>query len=168
MSDAQRPLVGIVMGSESDLPAMQRCAEVLAGYGIAHELGVMSAHRAPEAVRAYASSARERGIRVLVAGAGAAAHLPGVVASLTTLPVIGVPLPGTPLNGFDSLLAIVQMPPGVPVATVAVGDMGARNAGHLAAQILALGDPGIAAAVERTRAAMAENVRLPEGFAPGS
>ncbi|TMC50678.1 MAG: 5-(carboxyamino)imidazole ribonucleotide mutase [Chloroflexi bacterium] len=160
------PLVGIVMGSESDLPIMQRCAEVLDEYGIAHEVGVMSAHRAPEVVRDYARSARERGLRVLVAGAGAAAHLPGVLASQTSLPVIGVPLAGTPLAGFDALLAIVQMPPGVPVATVAVGEMGARNAGHLAAQMLALADPQVAAAVERVRGAMAAKSRLPEGFTP--
>src|SRR5207302_2685373 len=144
------------------------CGEVLDQYGIGWELGVMSAHRAPEVVRAYAAAARDRGLRILVAGAGAAAHLPGVLASLTTLPVIGVPLAGTPLSGFDALLAIVQMPPGIPVATVAVGDMGARNAAHLAAQILALSDPAIAGAVERTRAAMAEKVHLPKGFAPGS
>lgn len=162
------PLVGIVMGSESDLPVMQKCGEVLDDYGIAHEIGVMSAHRAPDVVRAYAAAARDRGLRVLVAGAGAAAHLPGVLASLTTLPVIGVPLAGTPLSGFDALLAIVQMPPGVPVATVAVGDMGARNAGHLAAQILAVGDPSVAAAVQRVRQGMRSKVRLPEGFTPGA
>jgi 5-(carboxyamino)imidazole ribonucleotide mutase len=164
MSDV---LVGIVMGSESDMATMQRCAEVLDGYGISSEIGVMSAHRAPDTVRAYATSARGRGLRVLVAGAGAAAHLPGVLASMTTLPVIGVPLSGTPLSGFDALLSIVQMPPGVPVATVAVGEMGARNAAHLAAQILALSDPAIAEAVERTRAAMRETVRPPEGFSAG-
>jgi phosphoribosylaminoimidazole carboxylase PurE protein len=157
-------LVGIVMGSESDMSVMQRCTEVLDGYGIASEIGVMSAHRAPDVVRAYASSARDRGLRVLVAGAGAAAHLPGVMASMTTLPVIGVPLSGTPLSGFDALLSVVQMPPGIPVATVAVGEMGARNAGHLAAQILALSDAAIAEAVERMRAGMRAKVRLPEGF----
>jgi phosphoribosylaminoimidazole carboxylase PurE protein len=157
-------LVGIVMGSESDMSVMQRCTEVLDGYGIASEIGVMSAHRAPDVVRAYASSARDRGLRVLVAGAGAAAHLPGVMASMTTLPVIGVPLSGTPLHGFDALLSVVQMPPGIPVATVAVGEMGARNAGHLAAQILALSDAVIAEAVERMRAGMRAKVRLPEGF----
>lgn len=161
------PLVGIVMGSESDLPVMRLCADVLAEYGIASETGVMSAHRAPEVVRAYALSARERGLRVIVAGAGAAAHLPGVVASMTTLPVIGVPLAGTPLSGFDALLAIVQMPPGIPVATVAVGEMGARNAGHLAAEILAVSDPDVAAAVEKARARMRQKVQLPEGFLPG-
>ena len=159
-----QPLVGIVVGSESDLPVMQKCVDVLTGYGIASEIGVMSAHRAPDVVHAYVSRARERGLRVLVAGAGAAAALPGVVASATTLPVIGVPLAATPLNGFDSLLSIVQMPPGIPVATVAVGDMGARNAGHLAAQIIAVSDPAVAAAIDRARADMRTKVQLPEGF----
>jgi phosphoribosylaminoimidazole carboxylase PurE protein len=162
VSDA--PVVGIVVGSKSDLPVMSRCAEVLEEYGVASEIGVMSAHRAPETVRSYALRARERGLRLLVAGAGAAAHLPGVLASLTTLPVIGVPLAGTPLGGFDALLSIVQMPPGIPVATVAVGEMGARNAAHLAARILALSDPAVADAVERVRGAMRETVQLPEGF----
>lgn len=160
------PRVGIVMGSESDMATMQKCGDVLDEYGVPWEIGVMSAHRAPDVVRAYAAQARDRGLRVLVAGAGAAAHLPGVLASLTTLPVIGVPLAGTPLSGFDALLAIVQMPPGVPVATVAVGDMGARNAAHLAAEILALSDPGVAAAVERMRGGMGAKVKLPEGFRP--
>jgi phosphoribosylaminoimidazole carboxylase PurE protein len=164
MSDA---LVGIVMGSESDLAVMRLCAEVLEQYGIASETGVMSAHRAPEVVRSYATQAQSRGIRVLVAGAGAAAHLPGVLASLTTLPVIGVPLAGTPLQGFDSLLSIVQMPPGVPVATVAVGEMGARNAAHLAAEILALSDPALAARVGEMRRSMASRVKLPDGFSAG-
>lgn len=159
-----QPRVGILVGSESDLPVMQKCLDVLADYGIEGEIGVASAHRAPDVVHAYVSRARERGIKVLVAGAGAAAALPGVVASATTLPVIGVPLAATPLNGFDSLLSIVQMPPGIPVATVAVGDMGARNAGHLAAQIIALTDPEVAAAIDRQRAKMRQNVKLPEGF----
>src|SRR4030081_1929781 len=133
-------MVGIVVGSESDLEVMSKCGEVLDTYGIGWG-------GAGEIVRSYARQATDRGLRVLVAGAGAAAHLPGVLASLTTLPVIGVPLASTPLSGFDSLLSIVQMPPGIPVATVAVGDMGARNAGHLAAQILALSDDDVAAAV---------------------
>jgi len=158
--------VGIVVGSASDLQVMQKCGEVLDGYGIGWEIGVMSAHRAADTVRAYAGQARERGIRVLVAGAGAAAHLPGVLASLTTLPVIGVPLAATPLAGFDSLLSIVQMPPGIPVATVAVGDMGARNAGHLAAEILALVEPEVEQAIQRLRATMREGVQLPDGFVP--
>jgi len=160
------PRVGIVVGSESDLGAMGRCGEVLDEYGIPWEIGVMSAHRAPHAVRAYALQAESRGLRVLVAGAGAAAHLPGVLASLTTLPVIGVPLAGTPLQGFDSLLSIVQMPPGVPVATVAVGEMGARNAAHLAAEILALTDPELASRVRARRAELATRVQLPDGFDP--
>jgi len=145
---------------------MRACAAVLDEYGVGWEIGVMSAHRAGDVVRAYGTSARDRGLRVLVAGAGAAAHLPGVLASLTTLPVIGVPLAATPLAGFDSLLSIVQMPPGIPVATVAVGDMGARNAGHLAAEIIALFDPEVAGALEQARARMREKVQLPEGFEP--
>ncbi len=161
------PRVGIVVGSESDLPVMRKCGEVLDGYRIAWEIGVMSAHRAGDVVRGYALAAKARGIRVLVAGAGAAAHLPGVLASLTPLPVIGVPLAATPLAGFDSLLSIVQMPPGIPVATVAVGDMGARNAGHLAAEIIALEDPTVEKAILEQRARMRESVQLPEGFSAG-
>ena len=162
------PRVGIVMGSESDLPVMRLCGEVLDEYGVTWEIGVMSAHRAPDVVSAYARQAERRGLRVLVAGAGAAAHLAGVVASGTPLPVIGVPLAGSPLAGFDSLLSTVQMPPGVPVATVAVGEMGARNAGHLAARIIALTDPEVAAAVRARRQEMSGRVRLPEGFDPGA
>ena len=156
--------VGIVVGSKSDLPVMNKCGEVLDGYGIGWEIGVMSAHRAGDVVRGYALAAKARGLRVLVAGAGAAAHLPGVLASLTTLPVIGVPLAATPLAGFDSLLSIVQMPPGIPVATVAVGDMGARNAGHLAAEILAVSDPDVERAILAQRTRMRETVELPPGF----
>jgi phosphoribosylaminoimidazole carboxylase PurE protein len=159
--------VGIVMGSDSDLAAMRLCGEVLDEYGVGWEIGVMSAHRAPHVVRAYALQAEGRGLRVLVAGAGAAAHLPGVLASLTALPVIGVPLAGTPLSGMDALLSIVQMPPGVPVATVAVGEMGARNAAHLAVRILALSDPDLAAQLQKRRGEMGSRVRLPEGFEPG-
>lgn len=158
--------VGIVVGSESDLATMQKAGEVLDTYGVAWEIGVMSAHRAGDVVRSYAQQAAGRGLRVLIAGAGAAAHLPGVLASLTPLPVVGVPLAATPLAGFDSLLSIVQMPPGIPVATVAVGDMGARNAGHLAAQILALGDEAVAAKLAEHRARMRESARPPQGFAP--
>jgi phosphoribosylaminoimidazole carboxylase PurE protein len=159
-------MVGIVVGSESDLAVMSKCGEVLDTYGIGWEIGVMSAHRAGDVVRSYARQAHDRGLRVIVAGAGAAAHLPGVLASLTTLPVIGVPLAATPLNGFDALLSIVQMPPGIPVATVAVGDMGARNAGHLAAQIIALFDEHIAQALAAHRGRMHETARPPEGFIP--
>jgi len=162
--NATVPRVGIVVGSESDLAVMRRCGEVLDSYGIGWEIGVMSAHRASDVVRAYALAARARGLRVLVAGAGAAAHLPGVLASLTILPVIGVPLASTPLAGFDSLLSIVQMPPGIPVATVAVGEMGAKNAGHLAALILGLGEPDVTTAILAHRARMQESVQLPEGL----
>src|SRR3984893_4576925 len=156
--------VGIVVGSESDLQVMRKCGELLDTYGIGWEIGVMSAHRASDVVRAYALAAKARGIKVLVAGAGAAAHLPGVLASQTILPVIGVPLAATPLAGFDSLLSIVQMPPGIPVATVAVGPMGARNAGHLAAEIIGLFDADVAARIKEERARMRSKVQLPEGF----
>jgi phosphoribosylaminoimidazole carboxylase PurE protein len=158
--------VGIVVGSKSDLGVMEGCTKVLDNYGIEWEQGVISAHRAPDAVRKYASSARERGLKVLIGGAGAAAHLPGVLASLTTLPVIGVPIAATPLAGFDSLLSIVQMPPGVPVATVAIGEMGARNAAHLTAQILALSDERIHERIAEFRAKQAESAELPEGAIP--
>ncbi|MFN2569136.1 MAG: 5-(carboxyamino)imidazole ribonucleotide mutase [Candidatus Dormibacteria bacterium] len=154
--------VGIVVGSESDLEVMNRCGAVLGEYGIGWEIGVMSAHRAPDAVHTYSSQARHRGLQVLIAGAGGAAHLPGVVASRTTLPVIGVPLPSTALQGMDSLLSIVQMPAGIPVATVAIGEPGARNAAHLAAEIIAVGDARVAEAVDRFRAGMRERVRPPE------
>jgi 5-(carboxyamino)imidazole ribonucleotide mutase len=157
-------MVGIVVGSESDLDVMSKCCKVLDEYGIGWEMGVMSAHRAGDVVRSYAQQAAQRGLRVLVAGAGAAAHLPGVLASLTTLPVIGVPLAATPLSGFDSLLSIVQMPPGIPVATVAVGDMGARNAGHLAAEIIGLFDGDVAASLTRGfRPVVGERTRVSSG-----
>jgi 5-(carboxyamino)imidazole ribonucleotide mutase len=132
------PLVGIVMGSDSDWPIMALAADVLAEFGVAHEIGVVSAHRMPEEMVDYGRTAADRGLRVIIAGAGGAAHLPGMLASLTPLPVIGVPVPLANLDGLDSLLSIVQMPAGVPVATVAVGN--ARNAGLLAVRILAAGD----------------------------
>jgi phosphoribosylaminoimidazole carboxylase PurE protein len=157
--------VGIVVGSTSDLEVMASCTAVLDGYGIGSETAVISAHRAPETLRSYAAQAADRGLEVMIAAAGAAAHLPGVLAALVTLPVIGVPLAATPLAGFDSLMSIVQMPPGVPVATVAVGSMGARNAGHLAALILARGDSALTASIVRTRAELGK-VQLPEGFVP--
>lgn len=135
MSDA--PVVGIVMGSESDRPIMQRCVEVLDSYEIAHEVVVRSAHRDPEGCRAWATEAEGRGLKVLIAAAGGAAHLPGVVAAWSTLPVIGVPMAAGALGGLDALLSISQMPAGIPVATVAIGEPGAKNAAHLAAAILA-------------------------------
>lgn len=135
------PVVGVLMGSDSDVPTMAECARVLEDYGVPYDFRVLSAHRTPEDAATYARDAADRGIRVLVAGAGGAAHLAGAMAAHSTLPVIGVPLDSSPLGGFDALLATVQMPPGVPVAAVGVGSMGAKNAGHLAVAILALGDP---------------------------
>jgi phosphoribosylaminoimidazole carboxylase PurE protein len=140
-----RPLVGVVMGSDSDWPVMQAAAEALAEFDVPHEVDVVSAHRMPREMLAYGERAAERGLRVLVAGAGGAAHLPGMLAAVTPLPVIGVPVPLRHLDGMDSLLSIVQMPAGVPVATVSVG--GARNAGLLAVRVLAAGDDERAAAL---------------------
>lgn len=151
MSNNNKPRVAIVMGSESDRPFMSETEKLLGDLGIPSRLDVMSAHRTPAKVHELAATAREQGIEVVIAGAGGAAHLPGVIASWTTLPVIGVPLPTSDLNGLDALLAIVQMPAGVPVATVAVGKAGARNAAILAAQIIATGDETVRAAVERHR-----------------
>ncbi len=133
--------VGILMGSDSDLPVMNEAAAALKEFGIPYEMHVMSAHRSPELVVKFVSAARDNGIRVLIAGAGGAAHLAGVVAAHTILPVIGIPVDSTPLSGFDALLSTVQMPAGIPVATVAVGKMGARNAGILAAEMIALAEP---------------------------
>ncbi|NWJ45197.1 MAG: 5-(carboxyamino)imidazole ribonucleotide mutase [Chloroflexi bacterium] len=133
------PLVGIIMGSDSDLPTLKPAAEICAQFGVAYEIRVVSAHRTPLDMAEYALSAHQRGIKVIIAGAGGAAHLPGMVAAHTPLPVIGVPVLSETLRGFDSLLSIVQMPPGVPVATVAIG--AGKNAGLLAVQILATSDP---------------------------
>jgi 5-(carboxyamino)imidazole ribonucleotide mutase len=142
---ATPPLVSVVMGSDSDWNVMSDAAAALAEFGIAHEVEVVSAHRTPRRMIAFGSEAAGRGIRVIIAGAGGAAHLPGMLASVTTLPVIGVPVPLKTLDGMDSLLSIVQMPAGIPVATVSIG--GARNAGLLAARILASGDPALTAAL---------------------
>src|SRR5207249_10626898 len=130
------------MGSESDRPTIQRCCEVLDGYGVSYEVVVRSAHRDPEGCRQWATQAEGRGLKVLIAAAGGAAHLQGVVAAWSVLPVIGVPMSAGALGGLDALLSMAQMPAGIPVATVAIGEAGARNAGHLAAGILALADPG--------------------------
>lgn len=143
--------MGILMGSESDRGVMALAAEVLADLGVPSEMLVMSAHRNPDLVADYSAGAEGRGVRVLIAGAGLAAHLAGAVAARTTLPVIGVPLEGGPLNGLDSLLSTVMMPRGVPVATVAIGSHGARNAGFLAASILALQDPALAGRLKAKR-----------------
>jgi 5-(carboxyamino)imidazole ribonucleotide mutase len=151
------PRVGVVMGSDSDLPVMAAAGEALAELGIAHEVRVVSAHRTPHEMLAYAGSAAGRGLQVLVAGAGGAAHLPGMLAAATPLPVIGVPVPLRHLDGLDSLLSIVQMPAGVPVATVAIG--AARNGGLLAARILALADPDLMRAMEAFQADLAATAR---------
>ncbi|MCL4413369.1 MAG: 5-(carboxyamino)imidazole ribonucleotide mutase [Actinobacteria bacterium] len=147
------PRVGVVMGSKSDLAVMLPASETLAELNISHELRVVSAHRTPEGMLAYGRDARGRGLDVIIAGAGGAAHLPGMLAAMTTLPVIGVPVPLRYLDGIDSLLSIVQMPSGVPVATVAIG--AARNAALLAARILAVGDPALADALAGLTATMA-------------
>lgn len=144
------PQVGLIMGSDSDWPTMEAAAEALAEFGIPFEVGVVSAHRTPQKMLDYARSAAGRGIRVVIAGAGGAAHLPGMVASATPLPVIGVPVPLKHLDGMDSLLSIVQMPAGVPVATVSIG--GARNAGLLAVRILAAADPALRERMEAFQA----------------
>lgn len=149
--------VEVVMGSKSDLPVMQKAADALSELGVAVMVRVVSAHRTPRDMVDYGATAEERGVRVIIAGAGGAAHLPGMLASLTSLPVIGVPVPLANLDGLDSLLSIVQMPPGVPVATVGVG--AARNAGLLAARILALGDPELARRLELARDALAASAR---------
>jgi len=141
--------VGVVMGSDSDLPVMQGAVDVLDELGVAHEVRVVSAHRTPHEMIAYGTDAAGRGLQVIIAGAGGAAHLPGMLAAVTTLPVIGVPVKTTALQGLDSLLSIVQMPKGVPVATVAID--GGRNAGLLAVQILALADPDLAVRLRATR-----------------
>jgi 5-(carboxyamino)imidazole ribonucleotide mutase len=146
------PLVGIIMGSQSDWPIMRHAAEALATLGVPFETRIVSAHRTPERLFAYAKAAAGRGLKVIVAGAGGAAHLPGMTASLTELPVLGVPIPTKALGGRDSLLSIVQMPAGVPVGTLAIGEAGATNAGLLAAQILALSDPALARRVAEARA----------------
>ena len=150
--DLRKPLVGVAMGSDSDLPTVQRCLETLEEFDISYDVRVLSAHRTPEQVHQYASTARLNGFRILIAAAGGAAHLAGVLASLTTIPVIGIPIETSSLGGTDSLYSTVQMPAGVPVATVAIGPAGARNAALLAAEILALHDEELHARLLQFRA----------------
>lgn len=160
-----QPLVGILMGSDSDWPVMEHAARALKEFGIAFEARVLSAHRTPDQATRYAEEAESRGLACLIAGAGGAAHLAGVLASKTALPVLGVPMPSKHLNGLDSLLSTVQMPGGVPVATFAIGEGGARNAGLFAVQILAGRDPALAARFKAHRRAVEERVlaiKLPE------
>lgn len=152
------PQVGLIMGSKSDWDTMKAAAEVLDALGVAYEAKVVSAHRTPKRLYDYATSAKSRGLKIIIAGAGGAAHLPGMAASMTPLPVLGVPVKSKDLKGLDSLLSIVQMPKGVPVGTLAIGEAGAANAGIMAAQILALGDATLAARVDAFRAAQTEAV----------
>ena len=160
----KKPLVGIIMGSASDWETMKAASEVLEDFGVAHETEIVSAHRTPDTLMRYAASAESRGLKVLIAGAGGAAHLPGMAASKTCLPVLGVPVSSRALKGLDSLLSIAQMPRGIAVGTLAIGEPGAANAGHLAAQILALSDPALALRVKAFRARQTAKVlkgRLP-------
>lgn len=149
-------IVGVVMGSDSDLDTMRPAAEILSDFGVAHEMRILSAHRTPEAMFEYATTAAERGLKIIIAGAGGAAHLPGMIASLTRLPVIGVPVKSSALNGLDSLYSIVQMPKGVPVATVAIGN--GQNAGLLAVRILAISDKRLKAELEAFHDAQQDRV----------
>jgi len=160
------PLVAIVMGSSSDLPVMQGAAEMLGHFDVPHEVRVVSAHRTPREMLAFGEEAAGRGLRVLIAGAGGAAHLPGMLAAVTPLPVIGVPVALAQLDGLDSLLSIVQMPKGVPVATVAVN--GARNAGLLAVRILAVGDAGLTAKMEAFQTDIASDARAQDADVSGT
>jgi 5-(carboxyamino)imidazole ribonucleotide mutase len=160
MTTETSPLVGVIMGSRSDWETMRHAAETLAALGVAHETRVVSAHRTPMRLYEYAASAAGRGIKVIIAGAGGAAHLPGMAASMTVLPVLGVPVESHALKGMDSLLSIVQMPGGVPVGTLAIGKAGAINAGLMAASILALSDARLAERLAAWRAAQTEGVPL--------
>lgn len=158
-------MIGIVMGSDSDLPTMQSAADVCYEFGVAYELRVVSAHRTPQDMAEYGTTAHTRGVKVIIAGAGGAAHLPGMLAAYSPLPVIGVPVQSKALSGLDSLLSIVQMPAGVPVATVAIG--GGRNAGLLAIQILAISDPELRAKIVAYKQGLAEQSRAKNKNLPG-
>ena len=158
------PLVGIVLGSESDRPTMEEGTRTLSDFGVPFEVVVASAHRSPDLVDRYVRGAEERGLRVIIAAAGGAAHLAGAIAARTVLPVIGVPLEATGLGGLDALLSTVQMPPGVPVATVSVGTWGARNAAILATEILATADPALRERLREFKAAMARKIEAASGF----
>lgn len=153
------PKVGVIMGSQSDWPVMEQACAVLDQLGVAYEAQIVSAHRTPQRLYEYATGARGRGLKVIIAGAGGAAHLPGMAASMTPLPVLGVPVQSRALSGIDSLLSIAQMPKGVPVGTLAIGEAGAANAGILAASIIALEDPGVAAKLDAFRAAQTDAVQ---------
>lgn len=155
---AKTPLVGVIMGSKSDWPTMKNAADMLRALGVPFETKIVSAHRTPDRLSAYAKSAKERGLNVIIAGAGGAAHLPGMVASMTALPVLGVPVESKALSGMDSLLSIVQMPGGIPVGTLAIGTPGAKNAGLMAASIVALQDAAVAKKLDAWRAKQTADV----------
>ncbi|MDX2265663.1 MAG: 5-(carboxyamino)imidazole ribonucleotide mutase [Hyphomicrobiales bacterium] len=163
MPKTSQPLVGVIMGSQSDWPTLRAAAAVLDDLGVAYETRVVSAHRTPQRLYDYAATAQARGLKVIIAGAGGAAHLPGMTAAMTLLPVLGVPVKSAALAGMDSLYSIVQMPAGVPVGTLAIGEAGATNAGLLAAQILALSDAALAARLEAWRAERTAAVPLEPG-----
>jgi 5-(carboxyamino)imidazole ribonucleotide mutase len=160
MPATRKPLVGLIMGSQSDWPTLKPASEILASLGVAHESRIVSAHRTPGRMNAYAKRAAGRGLKVIIAGAGGAAHLPGMTASMTTLPVLGVPVESRALKGLDSLLSIVQMPGGIPVATFAIGEAGAKNAALHAAAILALSDKALAKRLAAWRARQTDAVAL--------
>ena len=157
-SASAKPVVGIIMGSRSDWPTLQKAAEILTELGVPYETKVVSAHRTPDRLVSYSKSARERGLKVIIAGAGGAAHLPGMVASMTSLPVLGVPVKSSALSGLDSLLSIVQMPKGIPVGTLAIGEAGAANAGILAASMLANTDEALLKRLDAFRKAQTDSV----------
>lgn len=156
--DTTLPKVGVIMGSQSDWPVMQKACEMLEEMGVSYESRIVSAHRTPERLVDYATNAKQRGLHVIIAGAGGAAHLPGMAAAMTPLPVLGVPVQSRTLNGIDSLLSIAQMPKGVPVGTLAIGEAGAANAGILAASIIGLHDADVAAKLEAFRARQTQSV----------
>ena len=163
MDKARSPVVGIIMGSQSDWPVMREAAKILEDLGVAFEAKIVSAHRTPQRLVEYATTAKDRGLKVIIAGAGGAAHLPGMAASMTPLPVLGVPVQSKALKGLDSLLSIVQMPKGIPVGTLAIGEAGAANAGILAASIIALEDKAVATKLDAFRAAQTAAVKeVPE------
>jgi len=156
--NSQNPVVGIIMGSKSDLPTMQNSIDILKELNVSHEVKIVSAHRTPDRMYKYAKEAKGRGLKVIIAGAGGAAHLPGMVASLTNLPVLGVPVKSKNLKGLDSLLSIVQMPGGIPVGSLAIGDAGAKNAGILAAQIISLMDEEVESNLENFKQKQTESI----------
>ncbi|MEM7637419.1 MAG: 5-(carboxyamino)imidazole ribonucleotide mutase [Pseudomonadota bacterium] len=158
-SNSETPVVGVIMGSQSDWPVMQKACDILDQLGVAFEARIVSAHRTPDRLFEYAKAAKDRGLKVIIAGAGGAAHLPGMAASMTPLPVLGVPVQSKALNGIDSLLSIAQMPKGIPVGTLAIGEAGAANAGLLAASIIALEQPDVAAKLDAFRAAQSAAVQ---------